>query len=177
MKRRALLILFALILVGPMAGPAGAYGSGQRNDSETKCGSLAGLAAVNCATLSITASTGSCASVNLGMSNETLQCTAGTYTVSATLYSWINPGSYTLSFSGRSGCSLPSPVSASWTTTAPPTVGPYTIYCNAFTVNYGFCSQAWAGASMSFGGSFAPSSMSVSASINQVSDGCVPNHP
>jgi hypothetical protein len=174
--KRLLLAALTLTMLVPMASPAGAYGSGQRTDSDNACGSVLGLLSANCGSVSITASTGSCTSQNLGYTNETLACTAGDYTISGSISGWLTPG--TVRLSAGSGCTNSVYVEADIPAYTPlRSFGPYTVTCPGFTVQYGYCRQAAAGVSMTFDADFAPRSLYAVASINQTSDGCVPNHP
>ncbi len=160
--------------------PVSAYGSGSRTDADSACGSFAlGLLTANCASLSIAATSGSCTVNNRGYFSETLDCSAGTYTVSGSVSGWLSAGSAQITMSGYQ-CSYPT-LSRQDIAGGSPAInfGPYTIQCNPFSVSYGKCRQAAAGAQMTFtagtGGS-APRSLYVGASINQESDGCNPDH-
>ncbi len=180
MRLRKLALLAAGALLVSMSTSADAYGSGSRTDADTACGSIAaGLVTANCASLSISATSGNCTVSNRGTMSETLNCPAGEYTVSGSVSGWLSSGSVQVTMSGYD-CSYPS-LPRQDIAAGSPTIylGPYMIHCNGFTVTWGNCRQAAAGARMEFtvgAGGTKPRTLYASASINQESDGCNPDH-
>lgn len=181
MKLRRVLTVGAclLLLSYLLASPARAYGSGSRTDADSACGTYAVVLTANCATLSIAATAGSCTVNNRGLTTETLVCSSGTYSVSGSVSGWLSSGSAQITMGGD-GCSVPTLSRQDFNALAPSIqFGPYTITCDGFTVTYGNCRQPYASASMAFTagpGGTAPRTLSASASINQQSDGCNPDH-
>jgi hypothetical protein len=153
--------------------------------TQSACGFGVVVGQLNCASITISRTSGACTINNRGTTSETLECTASSYTASGNTLGWINPGSYHFTMGGGVWMGFDdTPCSAdvdetqkSWSVPATSqTSGPYTITCPARTITYGYCAGGVAGATatMTFTGEFAPRTISVSATVNDVTDGCVP---
>jgi hypothetical protein len=178
-RRASAAIAAVAVLTVVTTSPAQAVGGGSRTGSDTACGTILGVLTVNCGSVSISAVSGSCTENNVGSLSEQLVCTAGSYSVSGTVSAWANPGSVTVTYDAGSpggACHGTGSTGDSWGFMPRPTetFGPFTMTCPGFTVNYGFCANTGASITETFTGDFAPRTVQASATINQISDGCVP---